>query len=123
MTVQKVKECLAVGPGGIPKSIPKSGRKWKVQETERSSAKTRKGVLKHMSTTFEQKMILKEQRDRTKQLEGEMKNEKKEMIEEAKRLAVDREARRAANQIKSTAYQVVCEKHIVYFILNSMLIS
>ena len=96
-----------MGPGGIPKSIPKSGRKWKVQETERSSAKTRKGVLKHMSTTFEQKMILKQQRDRTKQLEDEMKNDKKEKIEEAKRLAAERDARRAANQIKSTAYQVV----------------
>ena len=107
-------ECIP-SSGSIPRGLAKSGRKWKVTEQERSTAKTRKGVLQHMSTTFEQKMLLKEQKLRAKELEAEMKNEKKEKIEEKKRLAVERDQRRAANQFKSSSFQVVRIRKNMFF--------
>lgn len=96
-------------PGGsvVPKAVPKSGRKWKAESTERTSAMTRKGVLKFMSTTWEEKMQIKDKKDRVKQLEREMIEEKKAKIAEKKRLAEERQKRRAANEFKNSSYQVV----------------
>lgn len=94
--------------GSVPRSIPKSGRKWKVTSTERTSAVNRKGVMQFMSTSFEEKKLQKEKRDRVKQLEQDMINEKKEKIAEKKRLAEERKQRVAANAYKNSVYQVVC---------------
>lgn len=93
--------------GLVPQSIPKSGRKWKAMSDERTSATGRKGVLQFRSTSYEEKKLLKEKRDRIKQLELDMINEKKEKIAEKKRLVEDRKKRIAANEYKNSVYQVV----------------
>jgi hypothetical protein len=75
--------------------------------TERSSAQIRKGVLGFMSTSFEKKQLDREKKDRIKQLEQDMVNEKKEKIAEKKRLAEERKKRVAANEYKNSVYQVL----------------
>ncbi|CAM9388541.1 unnamed protein product, partial [Ectocarpus fasciculatus] len=88
-------------------SMPKSGRKWKVMNNERSSAQHRKGVLGFMSTSYEEKKLAKEKKDRIKQLEQDMVDEKKAQIAEKRRLAEERKKRVAANAYKSSVYQVL----------------
>jgi uncharacterized protein YaiL (DUF2058 family) len=101
-------ECIAAGAPACA-GVPKSGRKWKIQEVERSTAKTRKGVLQHMSTSFEEKQAEREKRERVKQLQIEMEEAKRAEIEEKKRLRLEREKRRAANMLKTTTFQTVRE--------------
>lgn len=85
----------------------KSNRPWKTKQTDRFSAIQRKGVLSHLSTSFEAKQELRAQRDNTKALENQLKEAKKQRIAAAKALREEKEKRRVANEYKSSSYQLL----------------
>lgn len=90
-----------------PEGKPKSGRIWKTKQSSRASAKGRKGVLSHLSKTYEEREAIKAQKQYVKDLEKQMKEEKAAKIADEKQQKVEREQRRIANEYKSSVYQVV----------------
>ena len=52
----------------VLQGIPKSGRPWKAVQRTRSSSQLRKGPLKHMSKSFEERRVKKIQMQETKAL-------------------------------------------------------
>ena len=55
--------------GTIPDGIPKSGRKWKIRQTFRSSAQDRQGVSAKLCKTYNARMAEKQKFDEMKALE------------------------------------------------------
>lgn len=94
----------------VPEGKPKSGRTWKTKQSSRASAKTRQGVLTHMSKSYEEKQAIRAQKKFVKDLEKQMKDEKAAKIEEEKQKKIEREQRRVANEYKSSTFQTVVLK-------------
>ncbi|RYH15263.1 hypothetical protein EON65_32025 [archaeon] len=99
--------------------LPKSGRFWKKKQVYRSSAQMRKGVLSHLSTTYEEKKAEKERLKGMKALEREMIDAKKQRKQDEKTKREEQQKRRMANEFKTTTFQVVS---LPYFI-SSMQIT
>lgn len=98
---------------------PKSGRIWKTKQTCRSSAKLRRGVLSHLSLSFEEKEKIREEKKYVKELEKQMKEEKRQQIEELKQRRLENAKRRAENEFKSTVYQVVSYfNYLLTYLIN-----
>ena len=91
----------------VPMGIPKSGRVWKVKQCTRSSSLSRKGILSHLSKTFEEKQLIRSQYKEMKGLEKEMIEEKKTKIVIEKKRREEQEKRRQENEYKTTVYQNV----------------
>ncbi len=87
--------------------LPKSGRFWKKKQVFRSSAQTRKGVLNHLSTTYEEKQAAKQKVKTVKELENAMIEEKKRKRGEERKRREEQEKRRLANEFKTTSFQLV----------------
>ena len=93
--------------GAIPVGRAKSGRLWKAKQTERSSAQKRRGVLAHMAKTFEEKQKIREDKKAVQELENEMIEVKKQQKIDERLRREDKEKRKIANELKSSAYQNV----------------
>jgi len=91
----------------VPMGIPKSGRVWKIKQSTRSSSLSRKGILSHLSKTFEEKQLIRSQYKEMKDLEKEMIEEKKIKILNEKKRREEQEKRRQENEYKTTVYQDV----------------
>lgn len=91
----------------IPDGMPKSGRFWKSKQRTRSSAQVRKGILSHLSHTFEERQVKRSKENETKAVEREMKEETKAKILEKKAKAEERLKIRQANEFKSTSFQEI----------------
>lgn len=107
--------------GVIPTGRAKSGRLWKTRETERSSAQKRRGVLAHMAKSFEEKQRIREEKKAVQELENEMKEVKRQQKIEERLRKEDKEKRKIANELKSSAYQNVCDIPYLYFSVPAML--
>lgn len=105
-----------VSSQGIPEGKPKSGRSWKVKQSERFSAQGRKGVLSHLSKSYEVKKAIREEKDNVKTLESRLKEEKRMKKQEEKERREERKKQRMANEFKSSQYQVVSDQHNLYSI-------
>lgn len=93
--------------GLISAGRPKSGRIWKKKQEYRSSAKLRRGILSHLCLTFEEKERIKNEKKYTKELENELKNQKKIKLQEEKLRREEKTKRKAENEFKSSVFQVV----------------
>ena len=91
----------------IPEGRPKSGRVWKVKQKTRASAQNRRGVVAHMSRTFEEKERLRTEKDRVLSLERELKAEKKQKVLEEKERREAQQKRRMENEYKNSVYQTL----------------
>lgn len=91
----------------IPDGLSKSGRVWKQKQVYRTSAQQRKGILSNLSPTFDQKQVQREKLKSLKNLENEMKEDKKRKKEEAKQRREEQQKRRLANELKTASYQQV----------------
>eukprot|EP01031_Cornospumella_fuschlensis_P025520 gene25520-30810_t len=87
--------------------LPKSGRFWKKKQVYRSSAQMRKGVLSHLSTTYEEKKAEKERVKNMKALEREMIEAKKQRKIDERVKREEQQKRRMANEFKTTTFQVI----------------
>jgi len=92
---------------GIPEGKPKSGRVWKTKQQARFSTMTRTGMMSFLSTSHEQKQALRSAHQNMKDLEREMKEEKKNKLAEEKRRREEQQKRRMANEYKNSVYQVI----------------
>ncbi len=68
-SIEKSNEVQEVQVGQIPDGIPKSGRKWKIKQTFRSSAQDRRGVSAKLCKTYNERMLEKQKFDEMKALE------------------------------------------------------
>ena len=91
----------------IPDGVPKSGRVWKVKQTARSSAQLKKGILSHLSKTYEEREIERQKRRNVKELEQEMIEDKKQKKLEEKLRREAQEKRRQENEYKNSITQEV----------------
>lgn len=91
----------------IRDGVPKSGRIWKVKQTERASSMNRRGVLSHMAKSYEEKQIIRQKKEEMKALQREMIEEKKMKIRAEKERRAERAKQRAANEFKNSSYQMV----------------
>lgn len=96
-----------VKESGVPEGVPKSGRPWKVKQTQRFSAQQRTGFLKNQCKTFEEREALKKQKLATLSLEREMVEDKKQKLQEKRERREEQEKRRKENEYKSSAFQMV----------------
>lgn len=99
----------------IPLGKPKSGRDWKVRQTSRFSSQNRQGILKHLSTTYEDKRRQREELSTIKALEKEMKEDTKNKKLEEKQRREEKQKIRMANEYKSTSYQEVFASKIISY--------
>ena len=91
----------------IPDGIPKSGRFWKTKQKSRSSSQVRKGVLSHLSLTFEERQLKQAKIIETKLLENKIKEESRSQRAEKKARVQEIKKIRQANEMKSSTYQVI----------------
>jgi hypothetical protein len=98
-----MKEKVAV----IPLGVPKSGRSWKVIQSARSSAQSKKGVLTHLATTFEEREVTREKVRNVKELEREMIEDKKRKKLDERARREEQQKRRQENEYKNSVYQQV----------------
>ena len=91
----------------IPDGIPKSGRFWKAKQKSRSSSQVRKGVLSHLSLTFEERQLKQAKINETKLLENKIKEESRSQRAEKKARVQEIKKIRQANEMKSSTYQVI----------------
>ena len=95
------------GAVAIPLGRNKSGRVWKTLQTERTSSMNRKGVSLHLSKSFEEHKLIRDQKAIVINLERRLKQEKKEEIQNKKKEAEERKKRKMANEYKTSVYQTV----------------
>jgi len=91
----------------IPDGIPKSGRVWKMKQQARFSTIKRSGMMNFLCKTREEKEVKRIAHQNMKELEKELKNEKKAKLAEEKRKREERNQRRLANEYKNSVYQVI----------------
>jgi len=103
-----------VSDRNIPEGKSKSGRPWKVKQSERFSAQGRKGVLSHLCKTEEEKRAKRDCLESMKVLENRMKEETKQKKTEQRELREARKKQRMANEFKSSQYQVVRDYLLVF---------
>ena len=92
----------------IPDGKPKSGRIWKIKQTSRASSQLRTGIQKVLSKTYEERQVLKEQKQKVLDLERNMKSETKEKRHEETLRQQERKKRLMEAEFKNTSYQAVC---------------
>jgi len=91
----------------IPEGKPKSGRVWKKKQQTRFSTMQRTGMMSFLCKTREQKDAQRTAHKNMKELEREMKEEKKAKIADEKRRREEQQKRRQANEYKNSVYQVI----------------
>jgi hypothetical protein len=91
----------------VPDGVPKSGRSWKIKQTARSSAQMKKGVLSHLSKTFEERDVERQKRKMVKELEREMIEDRKRKKLEEKTRREEQQKRRQENEYKNSVVQEV----------------
>jgi len=91
----------------IPEGMPKSGRSWKSKQRTRSSSQIRKGVLRHMASTFEERQLKASHAAETRALEKDIKDKTKALRIERKEKQQEMAKRRQANELKNSSYQVI----------------
>ncbi|KAJ1416362.1 hypothetical protein B484DRAFT_454306 [Ochromonadaceae sp. CCMP2298] len=89
----------------IPAGVPKSGRSWKVTQSSRSSAQSKKGVLTHLATTFEERATTRNKERNAKELEREMIEDKKRKKLDERDRRDEQLKRRQENEYKNSVYQ------------------
>jgi regulator of replication initiation timing len=92
----------------IPDGVPKSGRKWKVKQTFRSSLQQRSGIMSTLNKSFEEKEAIRLKKKLVNEMEKEMLEEKKKKKVDERLRHEEQQKRRAANEFKTTVYQEVC---------------
>ena len=90
----------------IPNGRPKSGRFWKTSRN-RTSSTNRQGVMKHLGKTYEEKEIIRAKKLELKETIKEVKEQKERKKAELIAKKVDREKRKAANEMKNNRFQEV----------------
>lgn len=100
----------------------KSGRIWKQKQNYRSSTQHRQGVLSHLSKTLEQRKLEKEKLLEAKEYEFELKEQVRQKKIEQKEKKLFQEKRRAENELKSSSYQEVRFKSILFRMFIILLI-
>ena len=91
----------------IPDGRPKSGRVWKTKQQARFSTIKRSGMMNFLCKTREEKEVKRIAHQNMKELEKELKDEKKAKLAEEKRKREERNQRRLANEYKNSVYQVI----------------
>ena len=91
----------------IPDGMPKSGRCWKAKQRTRTSSQIRKGVLSHLSSTFEERQLKSARNTETKALEQDIKDRAKALRVEKKEKRLEKAKRRQANEMKNSAFQII----------------
>lgn len=93
--------------GDIPDGMPKSGRCWKTKQRTRTSSQVRKGVLSHLSSTFEERQLKASRNAETKALEQDIKGRAKALRIEKKEKRLEKSKRRQANEMKNSSFQII----------------
>jgi hypothetical protein len=88
-------------------SKAKSGRDWKVVQNNRHSKMFRQGTVSNLSKTHEQHNAERARKKHLKELETEMKEEKKQKVLDAKSKREEQQKRRMANQLKTASTQSI----------------
>ena len=105
----------------IPEGVPKSGRSWKIKQTERSSAMIKKGILSHLAKSFDEKEAERQRKRNIKDLENELIDERKRKKLEEKTRREDQQKRRQENELKNSVYQQVTLLHgVLCFTVSSL---
>lgn len=91
----------------IPAGKPKSGRVWKAKRVVRSSAQTRKGILSHLSKTFEERNIIRQKNRNIKDMEKEMVENRKQRKRDSRTRTQELRKIRMENEYKNSQFQVV----------------
>lgn len=91
----------------IPDGKPKSGRTWKVKQKSRASSQLRTGIQKILTKTYEERQVIKEQKQKVLELERNMKDETKLKRKGEILRQQERKKRLMEAEFKNTSYQAV----------------
>merc|ERR1719466_369810 len=87
----------------IPRQKPKSGRFWKTERDQFRSIRKDRGNRK----TFEERLKMKEEKEKNKDMTRQIKEEKAAKIEALKKRQEENKKRREKNELKSEVFQVI----------------
>jgi len=87
----------------IPRQKPKSGRFWKTERDQFRSIRKDRGNRK----TFEERLKMKEEKEKNRDMTRQIKEEKAAKIEALKKRQEENKKRREKNELKSEVFQVI----------------
>ena len=112
---ERAVDLAASSSKGAPKGRNASGRSWKRKDQPRASIFMRNDGTglggSGLAVSWAERQSRKRKREEVKQLEGEMKEEKRQSKVEARKRREERAAMRAANEIKGTTMQALTKTH------------
>lgn len=91
----------------IPEGRPKSGRVWKTKQAYRTSAQTRKGVLKHLASDFEKRKQLQDKQRQVREYEKELQEQTRQKKVNERLRREEKQRRRMENEYKTVVVQQI----------------
>lgn len=107
ITSHATKPTMPLSKGGAQRSLPASRRWWKGVEMQRSSMQVIGVNKRTMSSSWEKKMGARSRRQQLKEYETTLLAAKMERIQAEKAKKLEKKNRKAANEFKSTRFQVI----------------